>query len=215
MPGVGAARAPAVPEEVTRSISSSSARLASSATGSSVAATMSMSLTLSAWRRIEPASSTSRPRRQRASRPARRVSPISIARGSSTARRERSGGWPLGLSSAASMLSSNFGPSPSTAAQPLPSAASRSASSESTPSSACSSRARFGPRPGRRVIAISPGGNFARSRSAAGIVAGLGERQDLLLQGLADARAARWRGPARASAATDTVASRTALAAVR
>ena len=51
---------------------------------------------------------------------------------------------------------------------------------------ACSSRARLAPIPGSRVIATSPGGNFARSFSAAGIVPVSHQREDLLLQRLAD-----------------------------
>ena len=62
------------------------------------------------------------------------------------------------------------GRSPRTSRSCSPSAAARSASSESMPSSSKSLRARLGPRPGRRVMSISPGGNFARSFSAAGIV---------------------------------------------
>ena len=82
------------------------------------------------------------------------------------------------------------------------------------PSASCSSRARLGPRPGRRVIAISPEGNFARSFSAAGIVpvassARIFSCSVLPMPGSSLAR------PARASAATDTGASRTLFAAVR
>ena len=53
-------------------------------------------------------------------------------------------------------------------------AAARSVDSESIPSSSKSLRARLGPSPGRRVISSSPGGYFARSFSAAGIVPVLG-----------------------------------------
>ena len=73
----------------------------------------------------------------------------------------------------------------------------------------CSSRARLGPRPGRRVIAISPAGNFARSRSAAGSCRSRAAR------GSSPAASCRCpaarRAPSRASAATETEASRTAL----
>ena len=87
--------------------------------------------------------------------------------------------------------------------------------SESTPSSECSSRVRLGPTPGRRVIAISPGGNFAFSLTrAAGIdpvsaSATIFSCSVLPIPGISVAR------PARASAATGTDASRTALAALR
>ena len=113
---------------------------------------------------------------------------------------------------ATSTLCSNFGPRPFTVRSRCASAASRSASSESMPSSAYSSRARLGPRPGRRVIATRPGGNFARSFSAAGIVpvsssVWIFSWSVLPIPGSSVAR------PSRASAATDTDASRTALAA--
>ena len=45
-----------------------------------------------------------------------------------------------------------------------------------------------GPTPSSRVIATTPGGNFARSFSAAGIEPGLQQRRQLLLERLADAR---------------------------
>ena len=82
------------------------------------------------------------------------------------------------------------------------------------PSSWCSRRARLGPRPGRRVIAIRPGGNFARSFSAAGIVpvsisARIFSCSVLPIPGSSLAR------PSRASAPTDVEASRTLFAAVR
>ena len=55
---------------------------------------------------------------------------------------------------------SNFGPKPLTPRRRSCSAASRSASSESMPSSSKSLRARFGPRPGSRVMSTSPGGKL-------------------------------------------------------
>ncbi len=67
--------------------------------------------------------------------------------------------------------------------------------SESMPSSSCNRRARLAPSPGRRVSSTRLAGNLARSFSAAGMLPGLRERENLLLQGLADAgqlgRAAR------------------------
>ena len=63
-----------------------------------------------------------------------------------------------------------WAPSPSRRAACPPSAASPRLSNESTPSVECSSRTRFGPTPGKRVIATKPGGILARSFSIAGIV---------------------------------------------
>ena len=75
-------------------------------------------------------------------------------------------------------------------------------------------RARLGPRPARRVIATSPGGNLARSFSAAGIwpvstSAWIFSCRVAPIPGSSVAR------PARASPATEVEASRTALAALR
>ena len=146
--------------------------------------------------------------RRRSLRRARR------ARGEQHARRA-----PVGCAAAArapaSTLSSNFGPSPRTvrsAARAPPRAA---PASESMPSSECSSRARLGPRPGRRVIVDQARRELRAQLLGGGDRAGLDERHDLLLQRLADARqlgraALRARAPA-----TDTEASRTALAALR
>ena len=94
------------------------------------------------------------------------------------------------------------------------SAASRSAASDSMPSCECSSRARLGPRPGRRVIAISPGGIFARSLSAAGIAPVVASARIFSCRVLPIPASSLAR-PSRASAATDTEESRTAFAAVR
>ena len=69
--------------------------------------------------------------------------------------------------------------------------------------------------PGRRVIAISPLGNFARSFSVAGIVPCVEQREDLLLRASLPIAGSSVARPARASAATDTGASRTLLAAAR
>ncbi len=115
---------------------------------------------------------------------------------------------------AASTASSNLGPKPLTPRSFWPSAASRNASSESMPSSSKSLRARLGPRPGRRVRSISPGGNLARSFSAAGIVpvsnsACSFSSSVLPMPGRLVTR------PSRVRALTETDASRTALAALR
>jgi hypothetical protein len=130
---------------------------------------MSMSLTLSACRRAEPASCMCACRGPRSRQAATSASPISIAAaaGARAGPRARAGvrrRAPPARSPRAS------GRGPRTVRRRCASAASRSFASESMPSSECSSRARLGPRPGRRVIAIRPAGNFARSFSAAGIV---------------------------------------------
>ena len=78
----------------------------------------------------------------------------------------------------------------------------------------CSRRARLGPRPGRRVIAIRPGGNLARSFSAAGIVPPSRSATIFSCSVLPMPESSLAR-PARASSATDTGASRTVFAAVR
>ena len=180
-------------------------------------ATRSRSLTLSASRRAEPAICTCGARPARSVRPAASASPISSALGSRmrTARAGASVGVRRHRSSASSTLASNFGPRPRTVRRRCASAASRSASSESIPSSECSRRARLGPRPGRCVIAIRPGGKLraqllrrgdrARARAAPGSSPAASRR----------CPGARSRGPSRASAATDTDASRTLLAALR
>ncbi len=93
-------------------------------------------------------------------------------------------------------------------------AASRSFSSESTPSSECSRRARLAPRPGRRVTATRPAGNCARSRSAAGI-APVCTSARIFSCSVAPIPGSSLARPSRASAATDTEASRTLRAAVR
>ena len=65
-----------------------------------------------------------------------------------------------------------------------------------------------------RVIAISPAGNFSRSRSAAGIVP-VSSRVTIFSCSVAPMPGSSVARPARASAATETDASRTVLAAVR
>ena len=93
-------------------------------------------------------------------------------------------------------------------------AAVRSDSSESIPSSSNRRRARLGPRPGRRVISISPGGNFARSLTSAGIspVSASDMTFSWMIAPIPASSVAR---PSRASAVIETGASRTALAALR
>ena len=112
------------------------------------------------------------------------------------------------------MVSSAFGPNPFSVRIRCSSAAVRSASSESIWSSSNSRRARLGPSPGSRVISISPGGNLARSFTAAGIAPSSASASTFswMIAPIPGSSVAR---PWRASAVTDTDASRTALAALR
>ena len=81
-------------------------------------------------------------------------------------------------------------------------------------SSSYSRRARFGPSPGSRVISTSPGGNFARSLTAAGITPSSASAITFSWM-IAPTPGSSVARPWRASAVTDTGASRTALAALR
>jgi hypothetical protein len=112
------------------------------------------------------------------------------------------------------MLASNFGPRPLTARSRCARAACSSASGESMPSSEKSSRARLGPSPGRRVSAISPAGNFARSLTAAGM-SPLSASAWIFSCSVLPTPASSVARPSAARAATETVASRIALAAER
>ncbi len=82
------------------------------------------------------------------------------------------------------------------------------------PSSSNSLRARLGPRPGSLVISTSPAGNFARSFSAAGIEP-VSIRSTIFSWSVLPIPGRSVALPLRASAATETVDSRTVLAAVR
>ena len=172
---------------------------------------MSRSLTESARRRTPPATSTWTAAGWRRSS-STIASPSSVARCSSSSRGAAFSATPD--ANAASTDSSNLGPKPLTPRSFCSAAAVRSASSESIPSSSKSLRARLGPRPGSRVRSISPGGNLARSFSAAGIVpvssSALSFSSSVLpIPGSVVTR------PSRVSALTDVDASRTALAALR
>ncbi len=105
------AQAPALPAEPTLSISSSLTRLLASVVGRVVTATRSTSLTLSAQRRAEPATSTCVSEPPSSLSPAASASPSSSAFGSSSRGCVRS---PAPSASAASTRSSSFGPSPRT-----------------------------------------------------------------------------------------------------
>ena len=192
------------------SMRSSEPSARTSAPGSEAVAMMSRSFTESAWRRAEPASST-RSAAGCARSAATICSPIVSARCSST----RCGGRsPIPASIDDRTDASNFGPNPLTSRSLWPSAAARSAASESMPSSLKSLRARFGPRPGRRVISSRPGGYFARSFSAAGIVP-VSSSATSFSSSVLPIPGSEVTVPARVSAATDTVASRAAFAAER
>ncbi len=131
MPAWVITRAPASPAECTDSISGSSPSAAASAAGSLAVAMMSRSLTESAWRRSEPATST------RSAAGCERSAPtICSAMFSARESRIRGAGPPSGDSaSVLSSCSSTFAPKPRSARIFSCSAAARSASSESMPSS--------------------------------------------------------------------------------
>ena len=82
------------------------------------------------------------------------------------------------------------------------------------PSSSKSLRARFGPRPGRRVISTSPTGNFARSFSVAGIVP-VSTSAWIFSSSVRPIPGSDVTLPSRVRAATDRGASRTDFAALR
>ena len=131
MPECVSTRAPASPADSTDSTSGSSASAADSATGSCAVAMMSRSLTESAWRRSEPATSTRSAAGWERSAPTI-CSAMSCARES----RMRGAGPPSGDSaSVLSSCSSTFAPNPRSLRIFCCSAAARSASSESMPSS--------------------------------------------------------------------------------
>ena len=159
-------RAPASPADWTDSTISISPSVLASAAGSEAVAMMSRSLTESALRRSEPATST------RSDAGCARSAPtICSAIGTARDSRIRGAGPPSSSCSARTRLrfSSAFGPNPRSPRIWPASAAARSASSESTPISSYSRRARFGPKPGRCMTDSSPLGNLARSFTAAGI----------------------------------------------
>ena len=210
MPVCVRARSALSPGSEQCSMTSSSANARSSSPGSVAVATMSRSLTASTIRRAEPASST-RSEAGCARSAATMPSPISSALVSSTRGR---GASPTPAANAASTDSSNFAPKPRTPRRRCSSAAARSAGSESMPSSSNSRRARLGPRPGRRVMSTSPGGNRARSFSTAGIVP-VSTSARIFSSSVLPIPASDVTVPARASAATEVGASRTALAALR
>jgi hypothetical protein len=113
-----------------------------------------------------------------------------------------------------SIEASNFGPKPLTPRSRWPSTAARNASSESIPSSSKSLRARFGPRPGRRVMSSSPAGYFARSFTAEGM-SPVSMSATIFSSSVLPIPGSDVTAPLRASPATETVASRAAFAADR
>ena len=202
-----AAFSPAVPAD---SSASTPASAAARAAGSVAAATMSRSFTESASRRAEPAISTCT-----AAGWARSASATCSPTSSAVGRTMRCAGLSAApASSAASTLSSNFTPKPFASRSRPVSAASRSASIESMPSWSYIARTRFGPTPGRRVIAARPGGMRSRSLPSAGMVpvstiAWIFSSSVLPIPGRVVTR------PCLVSSATETVALRTFFAAVR
>ena len=82
------------------------------------------------------------------------------------------------------------------------------------PSSSNSFRARLGPSPGRRVIASSPAGYFARSLTADGM-SPVSSSATIFSSSVLPIPGNEVTVPLRVSAATDTVASRAAFAAER
>ena len=203
---VRARAAPAL-ERDTLSICSSVPTWSISAGSSS---TMSRSLTLSRRRRAEPASSTRAPG-SIARSASINSSPTASARSSTTRRDGRSA---APASSAASTDSSNLAPNPLRVLSRCACAASRSACGESIASSSKSRRARLGPSPGRPVIASRPGGNRSRSFTAAGM-SPVSSSARIFSSSVAPIPASSVTRPSRVSAATDTGASRIALAALR
>ncbi len=204
------ARAPAGPDCCTVSTTGSCSSAATSAAVSSAVAITSRSLTASTWRRSEPATST-----RCAPGALRSASAICWAMGSARESRIRGAGVPSApAASASSSCCSTFSPKPRSLRTSWRSHAARSASSESIPSSSNSRRARLGPKPGRWVMAISPGGNFSRSLTACGIspVSSSATSLDssvLPMPGISVTL------PSRTICATETDDSRTAFAAVR
>ena len=181
-----------------------------SASGSVAVAITSRSLTVSVIRRADPASSTSIAAGCSRSA-ATSGSPTASARLSTI----RAGRSPAPSNRRlARIASSALGPNPLSARIFCSSAAVRSDSSESIPSSSYSRRARLGPSPGRRVIAISPGGNFARILTSAGISPSSASAM-IFSWMIAPTPTSSVARPSRASAVTDTGASRIALAALR
>ncbi len=192
------------------SIPSTSASARTSAPGSLAVAMMSRSLTESAWRRAEPASST-RSDAGCARSAATICSPTFSARCSSTRCAGRSA---TPAASDDSTDSSNFAPKPLTSRSRCCSAAAFSICGDSIPSSVNRRRARLGPSPGRRVISSSPAGYLPRSFSSAGIVP-VSSSATSFSSSVLPIPASSVTRPWRVMPATDTIASRALLAALR
>ena len=149
-------------------MTSSSAKAPAAPFGSEAVATMSRSLTESAMRRARARRARRARRRDGRAAPRRSASPTCSALLSSGARRGRLGDAGGEAPRARTPRTSRRSRARRAAARSRPPRAARRASR--CPSSSKSLRARLGPRPGSRVMSIRPGGNFARSFSAAGIV---------------------------------------------
>ena len=113
-----------------------------------------------------------------------------------------------------STFSSAFAPKPGTSRSRPSSAAARSSSSVSTPIASYSTRVRLGPRPGMRVISISPAGIRSFSLRAEGISPS-SSSASIFSAIVFPTPASSSTRPCRASSATDTPESRIALAALR
>ena len=162
------ALAPALPAELTLSICSSLVRLFASVVGRVVTATRSRSLTLSAWRRADPASCTCVSAAPLRGQPGdERLADLDRL-GEQYARRRHARPPRPRAPRARSPRASGRARARCAGARAAPP---RAASPASRCRAPCAAAARAWVRgPGRRVIAIRPGGNFARSFSAAGIV---------------------------------------------
>ena len=214
MPRVGARRShaasPASESTLSISLELAAARPPARA-GRSPTATMSRSLTLSASRRAEPASST-RCGAGAARAPHDRARRSRWREAAAGARAVRRRSRRPSRASAASSAASTFGPNPLTVRRRCAVAASRRASGESMPELVEQQARPLGPEPGQARDRDQARRILARAASSGRDRAGLREREDLLLHRRADPRQLG-RAPWRASAATETGASRTALAA--
>ena len=143
--------------------------------------------------------------------PRRSRSPIGSAR---IARRAPRGARPTRAANAASIASSNFGPKPRTSRSRWSSAAVASASQRVDAQLVEQPPRALGPEPRQPRHVDEPRRELRAQLLDRRDRAGLEQREDLLLERLADARQLG-DAPARASAATDVGASRTALAALR
>ena len=202
-------RAPATVGAEHSPISGIVLKKVASASGSEAVATMSRSLHVSPQRRALPASSTCSDESCSRSTSIRESATSSAF--DSSQRVFASPSSPA--ASAASTLSCAFGPKPLRSRIAPDSAAFLRSSSDATPSSSNSLRARLGPRPGMRVTSIRPGGYFALSFSADGILP-VSSSTSIFSAIVLPTPASSVTRPWRASSATGCVDSRIAFAAL-